>query len=620
MGEQCFESAFADHFWDSNPGEFSMSTDRSSQKHISALHAERVLEGATGDSNENRQPYEHAGNTPGQACLSYNIRSGMSSGNFNIANVCVLQPTAMTRKNQEGDGALPFDGELCAIGDASLSCPWKISASQYEAIRAQVSTHSGILPLGFTIPTRHTLSRFLEGYFRGFHEHLPFLHTTTFSVSELPAGLLLSMTAVGALYKYEQDMGYTIYFAAKAITNYNLRTQRECSATTPNQADQGDSTICEVEQKATSAKACPHAEQNIGQEMGGQRGLQEAKKAPETSLRTMQALVILTAMSTWGRGDLVSDSLESASQVAVLLRTNGLSSSDCITGNVNWEEWIGIEERRRTLFAGFSLLSLQSVAFNVPPPLMNREVMLSLPHPMEMWRAETEAKWNRVKSERTHKEATFASILGTMLRRFEINSASTVSAFGNYILIHGLVQQIFLQRQCIDLDLTEKCFEQATLDRMDKALRSWQHCWSVAPESTLDPLSRNGPVAFNSTALLRIAYIRLTVDLGTYRSVMTRNPACLAKSVYGGTGMNLARSPSTDLAMLQCTRALGIIVKKGIAFNLATLVQAEGESALRSEERKLLGMIATFVNETLYASQVQEDSEASGRIRSSLQF
>ncbi|KAJ4153663.1 hypothetical protein LMH87_010143 [Akanthomyces muscarius] len=217
---------------------------------------------------------------------------------------------------------------------------------------------------------------------------------------------------------------------------------------------------------------------------------------------------------------------------------------------------------------------------------------------MEMWRAETEAKWNRVKSERTHKEATFASVLGTILRGVEINSTSTVSAFGNYILIHGLVQQIFLQRQSIDLDLTEKCFEQATLDRMDKALRSWQHCWSVAPESTLDPLSRNGPVAFNSTALLRIAYIRLTVDLGPYRSVMTRNPACLAKSVYGGTGMNLARSPSTDLAMLQCTRVLGIIVKKGIAF-----------------ERKLLGMIAAIVNETLYASQVQKDSEASGRIR-----
>lgn len=86
-------------------------------------------------------------------------------------------------------------------------------------------------------------------------------------------------------------------------------------------------------------------------------------------------------------------------RIAVLLRTNGLSAPDCIADHVAWEEWIGIEDRRRTLFVGFTLLSLPSLALNVARPLMNREVMLSLPHP-------TAQRQNSSGLENKHSEST----------------------------------------------------------------------------------------------------------------------------------------------------------------------------------------------------------------------
>lgn len=634
-------------FWEADPGAILVPTDRPSQEHTPAPRAEglRVLENIYSHSIKSKHSQDYTGNVSDQTYRSGIVEPGTTIRNAELTNAPVPQSAALANQNRDGNEAPRLDEELRALGDTSLACPWRISASQFETIRAQILANSAVLPPHFTIPTRHTLSRYMEGYFRGFHEHLPFFHTSTFSVSTLPVGLLLSIAALGALYKYEHDTGYTIYFAAKAITNNDLRCQRECVAAVPTQRAHGDGGLHAVEQQTPSTNVYPRAQHHTGPELSCQKRRQEVTTTSKASLRTMQALIVLTAMSAWGRGDLVSDSLESASQIAVLLRTNGLNTPDCITDDITWEEWIAIEEKRRTLFAGFTLLNLQSLAFNVPPPLMNREVMLSLPHPMDMWRAETETEWKRIQHEREHREATFASVLGSMLCGVEIDSTVTVSALGNYILIHGLVQHIFVQRQSLHLDLSEQCLEQATLDRMDKALRSWQHCWSRAHESTLDPLSRNGPVAFNSTALLRIAYIRLTVDLGPYRSVMTRNPECLAKSVCGATGMSLTRSPSTDLAILQCTHALGIIVNQGVAFvsrthaqswsivhslshiecaclmsfwlqNMAALVQTEGEAALRSEERKLLRMITTFVNETMYASRVHGDDDAGvvGRI------
>ncbi|KAJ5954281.1 hypothetical protein N7501_008560 [Penicillium viridicatum] len=58
--------------------------------------------------------------------------------------------------------------------------------------------------------------------------------------------------------------------------------------------------------------------------------------------------------------------------------------------------------------------------------------------------------------------------------------------------------------------------------------------WQRAPESSLDPRNPNGPVTFTSTALLGVAYVRLGLDIGSYKycdiEIQSRLPTSYCKS------------------------------------------------------------------------------------------
>jgi len=97
-----------------------------------------------------------------------------------------------------------------------------------------------------------------------------------------------------------------------------------------------------------------------------------------------------------------------------------------------------------------------------------------------------------------------------------------------------------------------------------QVLRLWQIGWERAPESSLDPTNPYGPVAFSSTALLRLAYIRLHCDLGPCRGLDTRDPQVIARSLKAA--LPLTRSPRLSRAILQAAHALSIPVKIGIKF------------------------------------------------------
>ena len=48
----------------------------------------------------------------------------------------------------------------------------------------------------------------------------------------------------------------------------------------------------------------------------------------------------------------------------------------------------------------------------------------------------------------------------------------------------------------------------------ERALKRWTGLWERNHESSMDPQSPHGPLTFTSTSLLRLAYIRLNLDLG----------------------------------------------------------------------------------------------------------
>lgn len=95
--------------------------------------------------------------------------------------------------------------------------PWKISPTDLREIQRKIDDFGQVLPKGFQLPSRHTLSRFLEGYINGFHEHLPFLHLPTISSTTMAPELLLALAAIGAQYRFESHRGNELWYAAKAI-------------------------------------------------------------------------------------------------------------------------------------------------------------------------------------------------------------------------------------------------------------------------------------------------------------------------------------------------------------------------------------------------------------------
>ncbi|KAJ5761990.1 uncharacterized protein N7511_005372 [Penicillium nucicola] len=88
-----------------------------------------------------------------------------------------LEPDSLSSRNERlPHNKLDSSGAIDVFAEAETALPWNISVHAYDQIYAAIQTYGNILPSGFPIPSRHTVSRYVEGYFRGFHEHFPFLH------------------------------------------------------------------------------------------------------------------------------------------------------------------------------------------------------------------------------------------------------------------------------------------------------------------------------------------------------------------------------------------------------------------------------------------------------------
>lgn len=96
------------------------------------------------------------------------------------------------------------------------------------------------------------------------------------------------------------------------------------------------------------------------------------------------------------------------------------------------------------------------------------------------------------------------------------------------------------------------------------ALRSWTFIWQQAPESSLDPLNVNGPIAFTSSSLLGLAYIRLFLNIGPFRQLETRDPTIIADCLFQCPLPE--RGPRLIPALIYAVHAMTIPVRLGVDF------------------------------------------------------
>lgn len=253
------------------------------------------------------------------------------------------------------------------------------------------------------------------------------------------------------------------------------------------------------------------------------------------------------------------------------------------------------------------------------------EIKMVLPSSASEFKAASAAEWREAKK-RAVKPTTFEDALGRLFSKGGRDITEWNSSLGSYCLIHAIIQHIFFVRQ------TAKCRYNSNGDLMPEdvsalelALRNWQIGWRRNPESSLDPMDPNGPVAFNSTALLRLAYIRLNVDTGPGRALDTRDPFQIANAFRDSPAIR--RTPKLVRAVLHSAHALSIPIKIGVrlvahtqsiiwsiqhslcslecAFLLSkwfeTLSLPNPDPAVTEDEKRIISLVKTMLDETEFS-------------------
>lgn len=413
----------------------------------------------------------------------------------------------------------------------------------------------------YLLPSTIDLQRYISAYINYFHPHMPFLHipsldfeTSDFtsnpkspnSHSSMNSGgitggggcLILSMAAIGALYEFDTATSKDLFESAKKMIQLYLEERR----------------------KADMSAAL--SRNNSGRE----------NSVHNTPLWLVQAM-LLNVIYGHNCGDKTSAdiasthcaalvSLARAAELTHSLPPESLPPDHLGYGNENfqngtpeswnsspyepprerrdWLNWKVVEERKRTLYAIFTLSSLLVSAYNHAPALTNSEIQLDLPCDEDLWAAESPQAWRMLGGGAAAEQKTipFSAALTSLLtasqRQQQRSSSQHIpfgssvrledlpqsdlkpSTFGCLVLIHALHNYIWETRQ---RHMGRQWTAQET-DAMhahiEPALRAWQSAWASNPSHNIERPNPHGagPLSADSIPLLDLAYVRLFVNLG----------------------------------------------------------------------------------------------------------
>ncbi|KAK2740643.1 hypothetical protein FQN57_006012 [Myotisia sp. PD_48] len=443
-----------------------------------------------------------------------------------------------------------------------------ISPDDYKVVLTSLNEFHSVLPPGLQFPSRLALARYLAGFINGFHQHLPFLHIQTMTVYNCNIELILAMAAVGSQYCFEGEKAVEIFHLCRAIAME--RVKRKGGSLNVAHARSPQETRYDYTSQHPNDHMQRHSWPALSNPTSDFPTRSHLVSGHEDLIQTAQALLILMGLATWAKEkEILREALSLQSILATLIRDHGLSLQP-IPANDSWEEWIRIETTKRTKLIVYCFFNLHCIVYNIPSLLLNAEINLALPSSSAEFKATTRNEWFESKKQ-APPELNFQEALYRLFSEDGNDVVATNSALGNYILIHAIIQDIFFLRQ-LSRGRADRTREIAPNDvaALELALRNWQTGWKRNPESSLDPQDPNGPVAFNSTALLRLAYIRLTIDIGPGRALDTRDPLRIAIAIRESPPIK--RTPKLVRAVLHSAHALSIPVKIGIRLVARTQV------------------------------------------------
>lgn len=200
-----------------------------------------------------------------------------------------------------------------------------------------------------------------------------------------------------------------------------------------------------------------------------------------------------------------------------------------------------------------------NIAFDIPSPV-SLEPHYRMPSYESQWAASTEQEWIAVSSEMPPQ--VWKSGPAILDRLFDQSHPvpTNVGIFGCHVIVSLLLQHIIYFRR--SHSSSRPGFED-TRRGFVQALRRWQTMWESEPQSSLSPDNPRGPILFNCTAMLRLAYIRLVSDYSPLRNSFS----FLSSDSGLEQDLNIPpcplRTPDTARAAMHATLALYVPAKLG---------------------------------------------------------
>ncbi|KAL8968556.1 MAG: hypothetical protein Q9183_002407 [Haloplaca sp. 2 TL-2023] len=478
---------------------------------------------------------------------------------------------------------------------ASLSQPSAFSHNNPKTTQPSVS--SPLSPAFATrprsnsnipLPSTYDLQRYIAAYVKYFHPHLPFLHIPSLSFdspdytdivgpssghagpgsSGIAGGagsLVLAMAAIGAFYEYDAAASKDLFEMAKRMIQLYLEERRkmerkrsEVPAGQPTQSTPlwliqamllnviyghncGDKTAAGIATNHCAALISLARAADLARPFSATPPHPQFSSQPNYPPGPGMRMV---------DGDTETEQWSQHPHWAAMNLHN------------DWQQWVVVEERKRTLYTVFILSSLLVSAYNHAPALMNSEIELNLPCDEESWAAETADAWAALQmngsSNRT--EISFASALGSLLTASQrdpyqqpppldqpILSSQALhdlpesdlkpSTFGCLILINALHNYIWETRQRhMGRPWTPQDTESMHA-HIQPALRAWHAAWAGNPQHSLE---RPNPFGVGSLSadcipLLDLAHVRLFVNLGRSKEAFfQRDWDTMATELAGG--------------------------------------------------------------------------------------
>lgn len=307
-----------------------------------------------------------------------------------------------------------------------------------------------------------------------------------------------------------------------------------------------------------------------------------------------QTVLMLIAIATWYKYEPgATNALSLRSVLHSLVRELEVTQQS----DQHWEDWaawIQFETIKRTQLVVFCFFNIHTILFDLPPMQLASAIHLDLPCSETVWRATDEHLWRDARRTSNIPREDFQGVLAELFANDDQSSDAgsqaprNLSALGGYGIIHAIIQQIWLTRNArLPSQQRYSRLSAEDMNMFESALKRWARYWERNQESSLNPLSPHGPVTFTSTALLRLAYIRLNLNLGPVRCLDSWDPALVARSIHQSQGVE--RHPQLTRAALHCAHALSIPVKLGINYVATTqLINWSNQHALCSLECAIL--------------------------------